>query len=130
MRVRPAEQFVHGPDLLQPACAEDGCLVRDGEGLLQVVTDVDDRQLQLPLEVQELTAHLLPHRFVEGAHGLIQQQDLGLQNQGAGQGHSLLLASTETRNPAGEQGLEAEQLGDVFGCGTSVAGARIRVDQT
>ena len=49
-RVGPAEQLVDRPDLLKPAVMKDGRLIRDGEGFLQVVTDVYDRQLQLPLD--------------------------------------------------------------------------------
>ena len=57
--------------------------------------DEDERGLQALLEVLHLDLHLLPELQVQGRHGLVEKQHLGLQHHGPGQGHALLL-------PAGE----------------------------
>ena len=85
---------VHGRShLLQNPLVEHGDPIRDGVGFLLVVSHEDGGQLQLPLQLENLTPHLNAQVGVQIGQRLVQQQDPGLDDDGAGKGHSLLLAA-------------------------------------
>ena len=81
--------------LLDHAAVHHSDAVGHGEGLLLVVGDVDEGDGQLFLQALELDLHLLAQLQVQGAQGLVQQQHLGVVDQGPGDGHPLLLAAGE-----------------------------------
>ena len=62
------------------------------------------------LQLLQLDLQLLAQLAVERAQRLVEQQDVGLEDDGAGQRHALLLAARELRRPAILQALEPHQL--------------------
>ena len=57
--------------------------------------DVDEGDAQFFLQALELDLHLLAELQVQGAQGLVQQEHLGAVDEGAGDGHPLLLTAGE-----------------------------------
>ena len=57
--------------------------------------DIDKGDAHGLLDALELVLHILPQPQIQGAQRLVQQQDLGLVDQGPGDGHPLLLAAGE-----------------------------------
>ena len=81
--------------LLDAAMVHDDDDVAHGQGLLLVVRHVDERDANLLLQRLELQLHLLAELEIQGAQRLVQEQHRGVIDQGAGQGHTLLLAAGE-----------------------------------
>ena len=69
-------------------------------GLFLVVGDMDEAAAGAALQGQELVLHLAAEIEVEGAQGLVQQEDLRLHDEGAGQSHALALAARELMHAA------------------------------
>ena len=82
-------------DLLELALVHDHDPVGQGHGLLLVVGHEDDRDAQVALNLLQFFPHLLADLGVQGGEGLIQKQQGGLEQQGAGNGDTLLLAAGE-----------------------------------
>ena len=80
-------------DLLDPALAHDHDPVGQRERLLLVVGDVDGGDPELALDRPDLLAQDDPDLGVERGQRLVEQQDLRLDGQRAGEGHALLLAA-------------------------------------
>ena len=57
--------------------------------------DIDKGDAQFPVHVLELELHFLAHLEVQRSERLVEEQDLGLIDQRAGDGDSLLLAAGE-----------------------------------
>ena len=91
-------------------------MVHDGQPvghlhrLLLVVGDEHRGHVQGVVQVAEPLAQLGPHLSVESAEGLVEQQHLGLDGQGSGQGHALALAAGELRRVALAQVGQADEL--------------------
>ena len=81
------------PDLLDAALRHHRDAVGHREGLLLVVRHVDERDADLFLEGLQLDLEALAELGVEGAERLVQQEDLGVQDQGPGERDALLLAA-------------------------------------
>ena len=62
------------------------------------------------LQLLQLDLQLLAQLAVERAQRLVEQQDVGLEDDGAGQRHALLLAAGKLRGPADLQAIEAHEL--------------------
>ena len=60
---------------------------------------VDRRDPQLALERADLGAHVDPDLGVEVREWLVEQQDVGIEDEGPRQRHPLLLAAGEHRRP-------------------------------
>jgi hypothetical protein len=86
---------VRGVDLLDPPLVHDHDAVRRHHGLRLVVRHVDRGDLEGVVQAADLEAHLLAQIGVEVAERLIEQQHLGLDHDGARQGHTLLLAARQ-----------------------------------
>ena len=65
--------------------------------------DEDERDADVALDRLELDLHLLAQLEVEGAERLVEQQHLGLVDEGPGQGDPLPLAAGELRAGAGRR---------------------------
>ena len=92
-------------DLLDAALAEHRDAVAHRQGFFLVVRDVDERDAHLALHLLQLELHLLAELEVERAEWLVEQQHLGLVDDGPGQRHALSLAAGELgRLPAAEPG--------------------------
>ena len=88
------------------AVVEDGDAVGQGEGFLQVVGDEQGDEAKLPTQPGYLSPQGVADRRVQGAKGLIEEEDVRARRQGPAQRHPLLLAAGQrTRQPV----LEAAQ---------------------
>lgn len=105
-----AQEGVERAGLLEDALVENAGLVGYGEGLFEVVADVDDGKIEVTLHSMQQGADSLARSFVEGADGLIEKQHLGLEHEGAGEGGALLFAAAEVGDAAFEQGLDAQHI--------------------
>ena len=99
-----------GPHLLDPARVEHGDPVGHRQRLLLVVGHEHEGDADLPLDGLELDLHLLAQLEVQRAERLIEQQDLGPIDQGAGQGHPLTLAAGELGGLAVAVGTQSNRL--------------------
>jgi hypothetical protein len=99
-----------GADLLDAAAGHDRQPVRQGQGLLLVVGDVQEGDPDGLLERLQLHLERLAQLGVQRAERLVQQQHRRLQHQRPGQRHPLLLAAGELRRPAALEPLQPDQL--------------------
>src|SRR5699024_3451983 len=93
--VGAGEDVLHGAVLDDPAVMHDGDGVGDEADGADVVGDEHQAQPQLALEVGEQVQHLGPDGDVQSAGGLVGDDDLGLQGEGAGDRDALALAAGE-----------------------------------
>src|SRR5262249_44883081 len=82
-------------DLFDEAAVHDGEMVRHREGFTLVVGDEEEGDADASLKGFELDAHLLATLRVEGGKGLVEEKDVGLEDDGAGEGDALALAAGE-----------------------------------
>jgi len=97
-------------DLLHPACVHHGHAIGHGEGLLLVVGDVNEADVDFALDALQLELHHLAQLQVERAKRLVQQERRWFVHQRTGQGHPLLLATGELRGLALGELAEAHHL--------------------
>ena len=88
------------PDLADAAALEDRHAVREPEGLAEIVGDQKHRRLPPRLPVPELPLHRPPRDRIEGAEGLVHQNERRPRRQSAGDSHPLPLAARETGGTA------------------------------
>ena len=98
-------------DLLDLAVAHDHDLVSHRHGLDLIVRDVDHRGVESVVEVDELGAHLDAELGVEVGERLVEEEDLGIADDGAADRDALALAARKLLGPA------LEELLDVRGSG-------------
>src|SRR3546814_5279226 len=75
----------------------------------------DDGLAQHRLQAQELVLHLAADQRVERREGLVEEPDLRLHRQRAGDADALLLAAGQLARIIGLAALEADQLDDLAG---------------
>ena len=80
-------------ELLHAAAVHDQDAVRHDQRLALVVGDVDGGDAELALDAAELELHLLAQLAVQGGQRLVEQEQVGLEHQRAGDRHALLLAA-------------------------------------
>ena len=83
-------------DLLDLALRHDDDLVRHGQRFFLIVCDIDERDAQFIVHFFQFELHLFAHLKIERAERLVEQQDLRLVHQRAGDGDALLLADSQT----------------------------------
>lgn len=93
--LRRVVDLVRRSGLLYPAVVQDDDPVAYLQGLLLIMSDHYGGYAELPLEVQQVGAELLPYLRVERAERLVKEQDPRLDSKCPRERHSLLL-------PAGE----------------------------
>ena len=101
--VGPVVEVVRRADLLDPALAHADDAVGHGRRLDLVVGDEDRGHAELALQRLDLGAHGQPQRGVEVGERLVEQQELRLLDQRAGERDALLLAAGQLARPAVEQ---------------------------
>src|SRR5262249_21768036 len=79
--------------------------IGQGECLVLVVRDVDERHADVTLQLFEFGLHALAQLQVESSERLVKQQNLGLVDECAGERDALLLASAQLRGIARTEGL-------------------------
>src|SRR5690606_18252216 len=111
---RRADDLLGGAQLHHAAVAHQGDPVAEPEGLLEVVGDEDHRAALLVVQPGHLLLHVAPDQRVEGAERLVEEEDLRVDGEGAGQADGLLLAAGQL---GGQALLHARQaaLGDDLG---------------
>ena len=97
-------------NLLHSAVGHHGDAVGHRECFLLVVGHVQEGDADLLLECLQLDLERFPELGVQGTEGLVQEQHGGIQDEGPGQGHSLLLTSGELPGSALAQFAQLHQL--------------------
>ncbi|MCY1355165.1 hypothetical protein D9M69_415760 [compost metagenome] len=88
-------EFARRSHLLDDPIIEDCDTVRHGQCFGLVMGDVHHRDAQPLVQAFDLVLHLLAQILVERPQGLVHQHQLGLENQRASKGNSLLLPTGE-----------------------------------
>lgn len=111
--------------LFDLALTQDGDAVGQFQRLFLIVGDEDGRHAGLLMHLTQPAAQVASDAGVQGAEGLVQQQQSGLDGQGAGQGDALALAAGQLAGIAAAITLQLDQaqqvvdaLGDLGAAGT------------
>ena len=109
---RIGQDLRRGPHLGdQPAGTQDHHLVAEQKGLVNVMRHKHDRFSEFPLQAQQLLLQFRPHNGVNGAEGLIHEQNVGIDREAARHSDSLLLAAGElTRVPVGKRSIKTDRV--------------------
>src|SRR5215472_11388742 len=91
-------------DLDNLAAIHDADAIAHGHGLDLVMGDVDRGRAELMLLLDQLVARGHPQRGVEIGERLVEEEDLGIADDGAPQRHALALAARKRMGLAGEEG--------------------------
>src|SRR5215813_8385099 len=105
---RPLVQLPRGRRLEDEAVAHDRDPVGERQRLLLIVGDVDRRDAELLLQRADLGPDLDPDLGVQIRKGFIEEQDVGVQDEGPGQRDALLLAAGELAGVAVGQAREID----------------------
>ena len=87
------EDLLRGGDLLNDAVLHDHDTVTEGHSLGLVVSDVDERALDLVAQLDELGTHLVAQLGVQVGQRLVHQEDLRITHDGAADSDTLALAA-------------------------------------
>ncbi len=107
---RPLIDFAGGADLFKVATGENGDALGDFHGLLLIVRDEDGGDVQIVVQADQPFAEFLPDFGVHRAERFVEQQDVRLGGEGAGDGHALALPAGELVRMPLFQALEAEKF--------------------
>ncbi len=107
---RLQHQVGAGADLDDAAFAHDGDAVGEPQRLEEIVRDEDDRLLEQGLQPQELVLHLPADQRIERAERLVEEPDVGLDREAAGDADALLHAAGKLARAARLAAAEADQL--------------------
>jgi hypothetical protein len=108
-RDRPLVELARRAQLLDPPGVHDRDGVGHRHGLLLVVRDVHERAAHPVLDPLELQLHLPAQLEVERPERLVEQQHLGLVDEGAGHRHALLLTAGQLAGLAAAEALQLHQ---------------------
>jgi hypothetical protein len=112
-----------GADLLDKAAVHDGNLVGHGKGFALVVRDEQEGDADAALEGFELDAHLFAALGVEGGEGLVEEEDFGFEDNGAGESDALALAAGELAGATVLFAGEADEVEGTLDAAVDVFGA-------
>jgi len=98
--------------LLDAAVVHHRDAVAHGEGLLLVVRDEDEGDADVVLDRLQLDLQFLAEPRVQGAQGLVEEQDARLEHERTRERDALLLPTGELRGPAVLEALQANELED------------------
>ena len=96
--------------LLDLALVHHHDVVGERHRLFLAVGDLDEADAEFALQPLQLAAHLHPQERIERGERLVEQQDLRLGDQGAGERDALLLAAGELRRQPRRIGRHRDQL--------------------
>ena len=97
------------PSWIRAPVLHDPDPVGDADGLGEVVGDEDDGLAQGALQTEELVLHLAPDQRVEGGERLVEEPDVGLDRQRAGDADALLLPARELAREVALAALQPDQ---------------------
>ena len=101
------EHLLGRADLLDDAVLHDDDPVAQGHGLGLVMGNVNEGSIDPFTQLDDLSTHLVPELGVQVGQRLVHQEDLGIPDDGAADGHTLALAAGQGL------GLPAQVLGDI-----------------
>ena len=116
-RGRPMIEFCRGACLEDAAPVHDAEPVRQTEGFLLVVGDMDEGESQGLLKIAEFRLHLAPQAEVEGTERFVEEDNLRLGGEGPGEGDALLLTARQLRGQAVGVVLHADEAEHPAGAG-------------
>ena len=99
-----------GADLLDHAALKHDDLIGHGHGLDLVVGHIDHGRGQLFMQLGKLDPHLNPERRIQVRQRFVEQEDLGLTNDGAADGDALALTAGKVLGPTLQQGAEVQDV--------------------
>ena len=108
-RRRALVDLLRGADLGDPPRVEDHHAVRHGHRLLAVVGHEDGGEAEALLEASHLVAHVLADPRVEVRERLVEEEDRGVDGEGAGEGDALALSAGEAGHVAPLEALEPDE---------------------
>jgi hypothetical protein len=109
-RGRPAVDLHRRADLLDAPAVEHHDAVGQCHGLDLVVGDEDHRCAQLLVELGQLDARARAQRRIEVGKRFVEEEQLRLLHDGAGDGHTLALPARQLPRPAFQQRLDLQAL--------------------
>ena len=86
--------------------------IRKRERFLLIMRDIEDRDPELAVQAANLGLQLLPQRAIKRAERLVHQQQTGLENEGAGERHPLLLTTGKLRRQTAPKLTETDAIED------------------
>ena len=92
---RAVVEFGRRAHLLDTALTHDRDPVRQREGLVDVVGDENGGDAEAMLQVGQFAAHVLAQAGIEVRQGLVEQQQVRLDDDGAGERDALLLSARQ-----------------------------------
>jgi hypothetical protein len=107
--VRIAVDLVRDADLMDAARVDDGNTIAERQGLDLIVRHVHHRRADLAMEAPQLGPHSYAHAGVEVRERLVEQVEIRLADEGAGERDSLPLAARELVGPPGEQRFDTHE---------------------
>jgi hypothetical protein len=113
-------EFRRGASLENGAPVHDAKPVRQAEGFLLIVGDVYESEAEGLLEIAEFRLHFAPQAEVECTEGFVEEDDLRLGGEGAGEGDALLLSPGELSGQTVGVVLHADEGEHVAGAGFAV----------
>src|ERR1700675_2369840 len=87
--------FAGAGNLLESAIAQEGDTIGEGHGFFLVVRDEKKSDADVALQRFEFALHLLAEIGIERGERLVKKEKFGAIDEGAGEGHALLLAAAE-----------------------------------
>ena len=94
----------------QLPCMHHGDLIGDSKRFALIVGNINSRDIDPPLEILDLSTHLLPQLGIQVAQRLVQEHHLGLVHESPSKGDSLLLPSREFRRRAIFQPMQTDNF--------------------
>ena len=114
---RVDHQFLRRADLDDLAVLHDGDAVGKPDRLVEIMGDEDDRLVQHILQPHQFVLHLAADQRVERRKRLVEEPDLGLGRQAAGNAHPLLLAARQFTRVEMLATAKADQVDHLAGAG-------------
>ena len=93
-------------DVLNLSFGHNDDFVGHGQGFFLIVSDINKGNAQLFMHILQFKLHFLAHLQIQRAQRLVQQKNLRLVDDGAGNGDSLLLTAGQSLDGTGFKALQ------------------------
>lgn len=103
--------------MLNAGVGHDDDLIGEFEGFFLVVGDEEGGEADLVVELAEPEAEFFADFGVEGAEGLVEEEDFGVDGEGAGEGDALALSAGEFVGEAIGEAWELDEIEEVLDAG-------------